>query len=83
MFALGWRFSYGNCGMFVSAMAPCYPPSSSRYQFDVAQNMCFIIFQPDKLFAKASLEKSKSIRATFARHGQPYESKNNCNDPLI
>lgn len=72
-----WRFSFGSCGMFVSTFAPCYPPTSSRYQFGVSDDSCFVVFQPDIIFDEKQIHGGTNIRSTFARKGQPYEVDNN------
>ena len=72
-----WRFSFAGSGMFVTAFAPCYPPSSSRYQFGI-EGFCFILFQPDaKLDDGLVLKASPGVRERFKKHGRAYESVNN------
>jgi FPC/CPF motif-containing protein YcgG len=63
--------------MFVSTFAPCYPPSSSRYQFNVAGDWCFIMFQPDWMFDKIKASAGAKIQGVFQKHGRPYKVENN------
>jgi hypothetical protein len=60
--------------MFLSTFAPCYPSSSSRHQFGIASNSCFILFQPDAVFARHQVTpaREKTIRAKFEANGQSY-----------
>ncbi len=70
----GWRFSFAGCGMFLSAFAPCYPRSSSRHQFGVASNSCFILFQPDAVFSRHRVTPAEeaTVRAKFEANKQFY-----------
>lgn len=72
-----WRFSFGSCGMFVLTFAPCYPPTSSRYQFGVSSDSCFVVFQPDIVFDEKRIHGGTNIRSVFARKGQHYKVENN------
>jgi serine/threonine protein kinase len=69
----GWRFSFAGCGMFVSAFAPCYPRTHSRYQYGLHPNHTFILFQPDQSFVKHSaMQHQDKIHELFGKMGQPY-----------
>ena len=73
----GWRFSFAGCGMFVSTFAPCYPRSSTRHQFGMCEESCFILFQPDAAFARRGVTPSQeqAIRAKFASKQQRYRGE--------
>lgn len=74
-----WYFSYRNIRMSVITFSPCYDKSNSRYGF--GNKSTFLLFQPDSSFdrfadPKTGLISRKvriSIRATYFRHGRPYD----------
>jgi len=82
----GWYFEYGNEQVFVTTFAPCYPSSSSRYQFEQHADSCFILFQPEYSFAWRNVdcfrdpntnwtnpESSRDkIRCAYAESGRSY-----------
>ena len=79
--------------MFVTSFAPFYPESSSRFAFGTSN--CYILFQPEILFAQRDLiddtprtnwEKPETlrdrIRVSYRDAGRPYHIPETAAPPL-
>jgi len=55
----GWRFRFAAIDFFVTTFAPCYPSTSSRYDFGTGKT--FLLLQPEASFLRHKLPLDTAI----------------------
>jgi len=78
----GWNFMFQGSRCFVSSIAPCYGPDSSRYGFGATST--FVFLQLHSSFAHFRVPSGEHrnvrllIRAAYARNGRAYDGNAPC-----
>lgn len=78
----GWDFTFGGFRWFISSIAPCYGPDSSRFGFGATST--FVFLQLHSSFAHFGVPKGEQsrvrqlIRTKYAQNGRPYDGESPC-----
>eukprot|EP01063_Lacrimia_lanifica_P019873 TRINITY_DN2727_c0_g1_i3.p1 TRINITY_DN2727_c0_g1~~TRINITY_DN2727_c0_g1_i3.p1 ORF type:complete len:433 (+),score=119.53 TRINITY_DN2727_c0_g1_i3:80-1378(+) len=90
----GWRWQFGGADFFITAFAPCYPPTHSRYTHGV--EAAFVLLQPEASFMRHGLPVDTPhtswtaprtvrdrIRVAFKEAGRAYHIPNMLFYPMV